>query len=346
MAANFTVIIKNSDGSEQWELPFKSFRFDIVLNQDRNATLGFDFNVVKAVADIYNKTVEYLFSGSYREVEIYDADSNKLYAGYVSRVQFNRGQDDDGSISISSKGFFSLLNRRYTDELRTYSSEDAGDIAWDLINYTQGLTYGDFGITRGVHPTTVDRDRTYRYNNIKDAIEKMSNLNLYNGFDFEIDNDKIFNIYNPMMGSYRRNIKLEEGFNIKNYQIYKSFLDEMANQVIVFGEGFAPDAPVETRDAPVTYKNAFFLLQDTLSEKDVSVVQTLQDKGDKYLINKQAPLKSITIGCDFTNPTFNNYNVGDWLKVVISNYDLDGFLRLTKKSLSDDGNVSLNFEVY
>lgn len=338
----FRVIIKNADGSQEWEVPTISWDITEELNKDRSGTFNFDKLALDAVADYYDQDAEFIVTGSYREVYLYD-ETTLLYSGYISEVSFDGKEGQAGTVKVSSKGFFQLLDKRFTDALRFYANDDSADIAWDLIDYTQNLTYGDFGITRGTHPATKDRQRTFRYDNIKQAIEKMSANEVKEGFDFEVDNSKIFNIYYPQKGSERRDLILEEGFNINTFSVKKTFINAMANQVIVLGAGQDEDALVEVRDAEAVYKENFFLLQNRLSEKDITEVATLQDKGDKYLDTYKYPRKEVTISLNYQNPTFTDYNVGDRLAIKIPSYDIDQLYRLYKRTLKNDMGVTLYF---
>jgi len=333
----FIVKVINSGATQEWELPTSSWDFTEELNKDRSGTFNFDREVVNKIAEAYDQKPEFIFSGAYREIYLYD-ETTLLYSGYVSEVSF-----DDNTVKVATKGFFNLLDKRVTNSERIYTADDSADIAWDLIDYTQTLTNGDFGITRGAHPTTKDRDRTFRYDNIKQSIEKMSSNEVKDGYDFEVDYLKIFNIYYPEKGTERRSVILEEGFNILKYSVKKTFINAMANQVIVFGAGQDEDALVEVRDAETVYKENFFLLQTTLSEKDVSEVATLQDKGDKYLDVYKYPRKELTINATYTNPTFAEYLIGDRLPVKIPNYDIDQLYRLYKRTLKSDQSVTLYF---
>jgi len=341
----FKLIVQTGDASEQWELPYSSFYFSETLNKDRDCSLRLEFESIKAVADNYAVTVEYILSASYREIKILDSDDNVLYTGYISDLTFSRGESDKGNIQISSKGFFSLLAKRFTNSLRTYSAQDASDIIWDLVDYTQNLTDGDFGITRGADPTSSTHDRTYRYKSIKEAIEKLSNNEIKDGIDFDVDNSKALNVYYPQKGSYRNNIILEEDFNILTYAIRKKFIDSMANQVIVFGQGQDEDMPVEVRDSEAIYKTNFFLLQETLSEKDVKIAATLQAKGDAYLDSNKYPQKLINLTTRFNEPNINDFSVGDRLKLKIPSYEIDDYFRLIKRGMDDAGIVQMTFDI-
>lgn len=342
----FNIIIRNADGSLKWDIPFNSFSFTEELNQGKNAHVNLTLPSLQELATAYGVTVEFILSASYRELEIYDSAGNKIYYGYISEIQFDKGSGASTTISVSSKGFFSLLEKRLTSGYSYYSSEDSADIAWDLINETQSLDYGDLGLTRGSHPSTKTRDRTFRYKTVAEAIKKMSASEVKDGFDFDINNQKQFNIFYPK-GSVRDNIFLEEDFNINRYAIYKTFIDGMANSVTVVGSGFDEENQlVVVRNSPDSYKEAFFLLEELLSETDVIIQETLEDKGDKYLETYQAPRYTITVYINYENPLFTDYEIGDWLNVKIPSFDIDTTYRINKMSCNEQGEVTLTLRGY
>ena len=340
----FRVIVKNLDGSKQHDLPFTSLSITEELNNDRSATVTFERQILKQIADTYGVTPLSIVSDQYKELYIYDLTGTVIYSGYISDIVMSRGKGEQGSMQIASKGFFSLLNRRYTAELVEYVATDASDIAWGLINYTQTLAYGNLGITRGANPTTINRDRTFRYKNIKDALIGMSNNSVKDGFDFEIDNEKIFNIYFPAKGAQRTDIVFEDGVNIDTYSIRKPFIDSVANQVIVFGDGIGEGGLVVVRDAEDDYKAVYNLLQDTLSEKDVIEIDTLNSKGDKYMDNNKFSKLGINITCDYLLGKYSDFTVGDWLTLKIPNEEINTTYRVIKRTVQNDGTVNISFE--
>lgn len=339
----FKVEIRNSDASLRWEIPFQSFDFAEELNRDKRATVRFNYEDIKAVADNTATTVRNILIGQYREVYILD-DTTTIYAGYLAEPTISKSNSGEITVTVTSKGFFGLLKKRFTDDSEIYSATDLSDIAWDLIDDAQNLTYGDFGITRGADPTTRNADRTYRYDNIAEAIEKMSNLEIDDGFDFAINNSKQFDVYYPEKGTQRTNIILEEGFNIHQYTIRELFIDSMVNQVHVLGEGFGDDQLIETRDADNAYKSNFFLLQDKQAEVAIKTSATLQEKGDKVIAQRRQPRTIISnIAVHYNEPTFANYEVGDRIKIKIPSYEIDSYFRLLSRRLDDNKNVSLTF---
>lgn len=338
----FKLFIKDASGVT-WQLPYQDFSITETLNKDRSASITLSREDVEAVASNYNITGEFILKSGYREVYTYDEDDNLIYGGYVAELYRSGGASDSGQFTVTSKGFFNLFAKRFTDDLEAYSSADLSDIAWGLINTSQSLTYGNFGITRGADPTTRNADRTYNYKNIKEAIEGISNENVANGIDFEIDNNKVFNVYYPEKGSKRNNIILKRGFNIEDYTIRTILTDSMTNQIIVFGGGYGEASQVVTRDAENTYKSNYFLLQETLSEKDVVLTATLEEKGDAQLESRKYPRDIITVGCNYENPTYTDYSLGDRLKVEIPQDNINNFYRVINRTLDHTGRVTLSF---
>lgn len=344
----YKVIVQSLDGTKKWEVPIANWSFTEELNKDRSATFNIDEQVVKAISDVYGQSVPFVFFSEYREIYIYDDNDTLIYGGYVAEA--NTHNDDKGAKTrtITSKGFFSLLEKRLTNippELsRIYTSDHASDIAWDLIDYTQNLDYGNLGITRGTDPDDVNNDRTYRYRPIKEAIEKLGNNETKDGIDFEITASKVFNAYFPTKGQERPEIVLEEGFNIRTYDLRHNFIDAMVNEVVVFGEGDGDNMITSLRTSPASAKQNFFLLQGGLSEKDTKIQANLDAKGDKYLELKQAPSFALVLTTDYDEPDYTQYSIGDSLKVIIPSEEINDFYRVRRRTLNSDGGVTLSFD--
>lgn len=343
----FRIFIQSLDGTKKWEVPISGWSFTEELNKDRSATLDIDEQVVKAIAEVYGQTVPFIFFSEYREMYLYDEDNNLIYGGYIAEANTHNDQNGYKKRTITSKGFFSLLEKRLTnippDKSRIYTSDHASDIAWDLINYTQGLSYGDLGITRGTDPADVNNDRTYRYITIKQAIEKLDNNNTKDGIDHEITPNKVFNAYFPEKGQQRPEIILREGFNIRTYDLKTNFIDAMVNEVVVFGEGDGDNMLTSLRTSSNAVKENFFLLQGGLSEKDTKIQANLDNKGDKFLELRQSPSTDIVLTTDYDEPNYSEYSLGDSLKIIIPSEDINGFYRLRRRTLNSNGDVTLSF---
>lgn len=244
--------------------------------------------------------------------------------------------DDKGGnwATIYCYDWLEQLNSRYTSEEEIYENIDAGQIAWDLIDDSQGQTNGDFGITEGTIEATQNRDRTYYNHNILEEIIKLSNV--IGGFDFEITTSKVFNVY-EFIGVDRSNeIILEYGINIKSMRITEDF-SKIVNRAIVLGDtGYVGDAlRIERDDAG---QQALYKVREALiSEMTTSETTTLQNKGDALIRKYQLPLYKITMDqVRGGNPSIGDFAIGDiiTLKVVSGIYNLNENFRIFEWQLT------------
>ncbi|QQG43389.1 MAG: hypothetical protein HYW45_04335 [Candidatus Daviesbacteria bacterium] len=336
----YQVFIRNIDTNDLFEIPFISLGFTEELNKGRDAKVSLDFKAAKAVADAYNTDILFLFTSGLREIWI-QKNNVKLYIGVIS--DFSIAKDDKGflRIDLASVGYLTLLSKRRTAEKREFSNTDAGQIAKTLIDESQlsDSPHSDLGITFGLISTSVTRDRTYRFDNIRDSVIRLSNENLNNGFDFDINNDKILNVYYPTKGTFKSNIIFDKG-NIINYRFRKPLILSLTNQVYVIGEGFNDDVLFTKRTSPVEYREVFTLLEDVLSDsRDVKELTTLQDKGDRYLLENQSPRVGLEINHLDNNPDINSYELGDEFMVNIPELNITNERkRVYKRVFSIDTN--------
>jgi len=200
----YEFVIKDKNGKALATLDSAFSRsFSTYLNKSGDAHFSlsiYDAKVTQEMLQLGNK-----------ELYIYRANT-LLWGGELlySRSDMSR---ETQKIDVSAKGFFDLLSKRYVGTAanpRVFTNTDLADIAWTIINESQSQTDGDFGITQGTHPTTRDADRTYEYKNVKEAIEGLSNLNVQNGFDFEVGPNKKFSVFYPVRGSLRKDCQVPQ----------------------------------------------------------------------------------------------------------------------------------------
>lgn len=350
MSRIFDCYIQNADGSDRIYLPIKNFSFRDIVNTIPTGSLTVNYAEIKSLADTHGKTVRQFFGAQYKEIYIEDTASSTVQGIFFP--QFIRSAVDRGGVEVIDvpfKGILGLLEKRFTnyDTVREYQDQDLSDIAWDLINYTQTLstTGADFGITRGADPTTRDADRTYNREQIFHAIEGLSNARVKNGIDFDIDNSRQFNVYYPEKGQQRDNIILTEGHNMTSRSFSQPLISEMANEVTAVGEGSGMEAPYATKTSVDTYKNLFYLLQEVITAKDVSILATLEDKAQVYLDDFKYPRNIISASHFYNSPSINDYSVGDTIKVVSDKWDVDGYYRILGREIKYDGYVELIFDI-
>jgi hypothetical protein len=242
-----------------------------------------------------------------------------IWAGVVWEIQ--EGASEDGDVTIQCTEIFHILSeKRYTSN--TYTGTDAGQIAWGLIDTTQGLTGGDLGLTQGTIQATQNRDRNYFDESIGEKIIQLTEV--INGFDFLItpsikDNTLgVFNVY-AKRGSTITDFRLEYGEGLKNnIQSWsrKRTLSDMFNSIVVEGEGYG-DIALKATTTDSSLINAVGLLEGRKQEKSVSQQATLNQKADEYIrVHKtEQPIYDITLNNAFND--FGKYDVGDIIPVRI-----------------------------
>ena len=207
----FSLFVVNTQTGDEYDLPFESIGWTEQLNRGKNLSVSLDYKTIDEIAKVYKRTALFILTGGTRELRI-EKNGTPVYLGLISDVGFAKDDKALLRITVASVGFSTMLKKRRTDDLRKFVQVDAGMIAWTLIDESQNSDppYSDFGITQGSITTSVDRDRTFRFAQLLDAIFKMSNENLKNGYDFEIDNLKKFNVFYPQKGAQRPNIFIDD----------------------------------------------------------------------------------------------------------------------------------------
>lgn len=204
---------------------------------------------------------------------------------------------------------------------------DAGAIAWDLIKTSQLKTNGNLGITEGNIATTQDRTRTYNNQNIMEAIVNLSEV--INGFDFEITNDKVFNVYTIKGDDLTDSLILEYGRNLQSVSIDEDFTTP-CNNAIVLGEVI--DGTELTRvDRPDTTTQAKYKLREmVLSADNVIDADTLNEKGDAMLYKYKEPLIKITFEVIRGMIDVTQFSLGDLIRLIIKKgcYNIDSTYRI------------------
>jgi len=249
-----------------------------------------------------------------------------IWAGVVWEIEEGASKDE-GVVNIQCVEIFHILSeKRYTSN--SYTSTDAGTIAWGLINATQGLTGGNLGITQGSIATTQNRDRTYFDEKIGEKIIQLSEV--INGFDFvitpsiKINTLGIFNVYDKR-GDSITSFSLEYGTGLKNnIQSWgrKRTLSDIYNSVIVEGEGYG-DIALKSTQTDNSMINAVGLLESRLQEKSIKHQTTLDEKAQEFIrVHKtEQPIYDIILNNAYDD--FGKYDVGDVVPVRIKNGYID-----------------------
>lgn len=274
------------------------------------------------------------------QVKIY-RDNSLVWAGeQVSR----RGQlavNSENRITLTCNEYLEQLAFRFTNSYRRFDAVDAGDVAWTLIDESQNLTYGDYGITEGTIEVTKDRDRTYENKNVLQAIKQLSEV--IDGFDFELTPEKVFNVYDQKGIDRTATTVFEYGTNIQSMNIEESFANPI-NSAIVVGE----DNRVERTNA--TSAGIYALRQTLINAMGVTDDATLNDKGDAIVGKYRSPLLSISFSqVENTRPFFGALSLGDIVKIRVSRsiYTINNNFRIygTDVKIGRDNQEKISYTV-
>ena len=340
MPNTYEVIIKDPATSDIWELIPKSYSFTEKLNQEPEATFTFSFEELKKIASRNQTTVLNMFTSALREIYI-NRNGAKIFYGVVTDFNVSPGNEGDKTLTIKAMGFFGLFRKRLVGKglEERYDTTDAGEIAWDLINNSQldDAPYSEWGITEGSITASKNRDRSYIFDNIYDSIRRLSNDNLADGFDFDIDNTKAFNVYSPTKGQDRPNLVFDER-TMASWKYAKKLILDMANSVYVLGEGFNEDIQYENRTASTALRTPFGTLEEKIEARDVTETATLQDKGDKRLAEASEPiieLDSVSHYDEEKGIQYTDYNLGDTGRVNLPDLALtDETIRIVERTFT------------
>ena len=341
--------IYNKTGGDIWVLPFQTITITDELNVGITGNITINYLDLKRYADKLNTTPDDILSSEYREWKLFK-DGTLLYGGILLHRKMFGSKSQATSLTVEFAGFEAILSNRLTGNAGdwAYLDTDSADIAWDLINRSQNDVdgEGDVGITRGLHPVTINRDRTCRFDYIRKVIEGMSAKSKDDGFDWDLSNLKVFNIYYPQKGELRPDIILED-FNILSWTNDKDLSGKLANRVVVLGSG-SEDAIVTETVQDLTEQAKWFLQETVLSEKDTSTSANLIAKGNKYLNDKKSPKSVISVRVNDRNPDILTYYVGDTLPVRISTIGFSENLRIDKRTMqiqrTGEAQVDLSFD--
>lgn len=319
------VFVSDIATGDLFELPFTALHYIEELNNGSQATFTLDYPSIQLVAKNYNTTVQDLFSATLREIYINmtpigSSTPIKIWYGVIS--EYNRGKDAAGgyTMSVAAIDYFSLFQKRRTGSTPTvFTSVDPASIPWNLINTSQqsNLPYSDFGITQGVIATTpLVISVTYTLAELRQEIINLSNYKQNGTFDFNIDYTKKFNTYYPTMGTVRSGIVLDDN-NILADNVKIPLLLSLTNSIYVSGQGINNDVPISNRKASTSVMTAYKLLEDQISDLQISDTTLLAAEGDRFLALNQSPLYQISIKHDGSDPDITTFGLGDTLVVNV-----------------------------
>jgi len=322
-------------------LPFTKFTLTDELNARSTLHITLDFEDFKKRLELSNITIsDALLNGS-REVVLYQGNI-AIFTGQIVDVAMSNTRGTT-SINIACYDYYGLLHKRIIGVPETvYTNTDAGLIAWGCINETQqsDSPYSDLGITMGNITPSKNRDKTYKFRYVDDAIETISNFNLKDGFDFDVDEFKKFNVYYPRKGQKREKLTITPNMVI-SWSVNKKLPRDLTNRIIVRGE----ESTYTVRTSDVGIREAYGLQEHVIQSQAKEMVN-LEDRGDQWLTNNEAPLDSLRLEIVGTWP-HNTFDVGDSLRIDVQDLALKyDWYRLTRRTTKYDNKDSLVYSMW
>ena len=322
----------------------KNFNFSMQRNEAEQVQFSIDLNAYQDYCAGIGVNPTSILGPYQTDVKV-RRNGEYLLGSHVGYLDVTMGETTS-TINVRAFGYLNLLIDRYVT--KSYLETDAVDIAWDLINETQSQTNGSLGITQGAQQTlTVDRDRTYERQNVKEAIVNLTKL-VNGNFDFEFTWDRQFNTYD-MIGSDRSSdLEFVYPGNIKEVTVPRNGL-ALFNKIYGIGSGFGEEALVSTQgdnDSQLNYgvheRIALFnsvVLQDTLDENTAAELDLR-----KGLL--EIPQMTVN-GEDFD---LNGYGIGDRVTVRIEDNPflatVTGIYRIERIEVSVDENEAEEIKLY
>lgn len=370
-----TVVDDSSIGSETWGTEVNNIKLDddqyvtfepyapahLISHYLKMTNFGFS---IPSEANILGIKVELqAFAENDSSIYIYSSDVRLVKAGTIQSN--NRGDNqkwsshspidennilyygsesdlwDDTTLTpsdINNSGFGIALSATGVGIADGFSNP--GDLDYCKVavyyEYPTDDPNGDFGITQGSIEATIDRDRTYQNDNVLDALLALTNV--LSGFDAEITDDKVFNVYSTQGTDLTNSIILEYGKNIESVRIDEDFIHPV-NRAIILGEAVGQDDLQRVERNETNSQDDFKIRESVDTEPTVSEIETLEDKGDAMLRKYIVPLLKVDInlvkGCA---ENITQFGVGDLIRLIVKYglYDIDEEYRIFEWEVNYD----------
>lgn len=338
----YKILVKDSDGTYLGEFGvFKELKFGKKLN---------NYGVCTFKVPVKDPKSDSLYAPRRYEIEIYQCEpytvQTKIWAGQQAFRVAELTENGDDWINITCYGYLEMLNHRFTLAERIFAlvdGLDSGDIAWTLIDETQDDTNGDFGITVGTIEPTIIRELKLYNANIMQTIIDLSNMTY--GFDFELNDDKEFNVYATKGVDLSGDIQLILGKNVSSATIIDDFTNP-GNRAIIIGQTYDGASMLRVERNDLDSQTSIKLREYLESQGDVSDQDSLEYEGDAILRKYKQPIQSISINLvKNSGVKISDFSIGDTIKVVIEKgiYQVSTQMRIHQWdfSLNDDGTEDL-----
>lgn len=231
--------------------------------------------------------------------------------------------DLSGSIELGWLGIVSYLANGNVAAATDKTGKAQSLHAWELIQTFQGRTGGDYGITRGLIPSTdpVQGAVYDQVTEIKQAIETLSEGSP--GFDFTINASRAFDVYYPQRGN-DNGLVFEHGVNVMLLTLpEEAGPGAIVTDATVVGSGANLTASASSASARSTYGRR----EAYITDGSQGNATTLASQAASAVALHSAPLVIPEIKVDLTHPTtpWGSFWLGDTVRVRA---DLEQYLTI------------------
>jgi hypothetical protein len=230
-------------------------------------------------------------------------------------------------LSITAQEMISLYQRRRITSTKTYVAQDPAYIARNLLQFTEGVTYGKTGLTYNSATTGLSTNRTYNAYEYKSVYQSIKDL-ASNFFDFKIKpynssgnlvNE--FQIGYPLGTAYSASSKTAPIFQFPGNVVSYRFPEDgqsAANQLYGLGYGANNTKLIASAVDTSKYTDGFPLLQDTANYTDIADITLLRNTTLGQLNAISYPPTTIEVVIPiYVDPVYPLYQIGDYVRFDI-----------------------------
>lgn len=321
----------------------KSRRFSMQRNEAEDLSFTISLENLESLASSIGQDPRVLFEPYQSEIKV-KRNGEYLFGTQVGQLSVTL-DENIAVIEVRAFGYFNLLIDRFVT--KDYTSTDAVDIAWDLIDETQSQTNGDMGITLGgLQTITVNRDRTYVRQNVKEAIVNLTEL-IDGNFDFEFTYDKQFNTYD-MIGSTNVGVEFVYPRNIKKLVVPRDG-KSLFNKIYGLGSGFGEEVLSYTPGDNAS-QLAYGVHERVETFNSVVEQATLEQNTDAFLSLHKDILEIPQMTVNGEDFDLNSFGIGDRIIVSVEGHsflsNIDNTYRVERIEVGVDENDAEDITVF
>lgn len=242
----------------------------------------------------------------------------------------------NGSAVFKAAGLMEIFKWRMTAVEKVYN-HIVGEIIEDLVEAVSGITAGNIAVGSG------EVSVTYHSVKMSDVIKQLLPVE---DFAMEITGVLSSGVIGGVVNVYQRgsvtieNALLVEGHNLGDAS-YRSE-DVIVNKlrVIGAGTGWTSSTRTMTEVSDVASITQYGLREETLFAEEIDSVAALQTLGNSVLA-RMGTMRQAVMGTasDRTPGTFEQYGVGNMIRVILPDKDVDGYFELLGREYRPQANA-------